>query len=365
MEFRNVYTVKKEFDKDLFIRGLLVALGTNGDAPVDAVNATIGEVKLSVRDVLSCKITVEGDCTASVGYDRKEEYFEEVRNLGSGPDYKQVKRTRTVTDWRPFQQSYKQTATWAAFNDGMFAPVDVIETAINTCQESNCVRTGTATLNGESLASARSKCVEYVERKAVSFPGDHYKDTRYHSSTTTHYVDCYKLPMFEVDYTYEGKEYHAWGFACGKVKVNCVAMPEVLDVQEEIKTQTKRAKTRSFAGWVDFGVFYALDFMAGESIGYGICFVLALVSYLLALFLNFKYKWEYDKLAKDLSQNRHQAKLEALAKVLEEKGFRPITKDESTMAESKTLPTVAALELNKWLVYGGGVLVFALLFTLL
>ena len=49
MDSRRIEQIKKEFDKDAFIRQLIIELGTKNETPVDVVNADFGEVRESVR----------------------------------------------------------------------------------------------------------------------------------------------------------------------------------------------------------------------------------------------------------------------------------------------------------------------------
>ena len=72
MEFDAVFTVKKEVEKDSFLRKLLINLGTNADTPVDVVNAKIGDAQESIKEIIVCTAKVSGICNASVGYDRQE-----------------------------------------------------------------------------------------------------------------------------------------------------------------------------------------------------------------------------------------------------------------------------------------------------
>ncbi|MBO5892409.1 MAG: hypothetical protein J6Q30_06820 [Oscillospiraceae bacterium] len=115
MEFNAVFTVKKEIEKEAFLRQLLINLGNNAETPVDVVNAEIGEVQESIREVILCTAQVSGTCTASVGYDRQEPYMDyETYKEKVGDKYitrqRPVTKYRTVTDWQLFNTVYSGEA---------------------------------------------------------------------------------------------------------------------------------------------------------------------------------------------------------------------------------------------------------------
>ena len=125
MNFDAVFTVKKEFSKDDFLRELIIELGTRNSTPVDVVDADFKEVKESIREVIVCTAQVEGTCTASIGYDRQEPYTDyETYKEKVGDTYvtrqRAVTKYRTVTDWQIFQTQYAGEATCAAYNSDEF-----------------------------------------------------------------------------------------------------------------------------------------------------------------------------------------------------------------------------------------------------
>lgn len=88
MDFDKVYTVNKEHSKEQFIRAAMIKLASNPETPVDVVKADFGEVKESVKEVILCAGHVEADYTASIGYDRQEQYeTTESKRLDEGDWY--------------------------------------------------------------------------------------------------------------------------------------------------------------------------------------------------------------------------------------------------------------------------------------
>lgn len=118
MQFDSVFTVKKEITKETFLREALIEIAKASETPIDVVNSKFGEVRESVKEVMLCSAHVESDYTASIGYDRIEQYQStESRRLSEGDwyTYKGVRKRatytgthtvdcikeRTVTDWQP------------------------------------------------------------------------------------------------------------------------------------------------------------------------------------------------------------------------------------------------------------------------
>ena len=185
MDFDSVCTVKKEIDKDAFLRELLVILGKDEDTPVDIVDVQFGEVRESFQETFICTASVTGVCTASIGYDRIETYTEyEKYREKVGDSYvertRPVTKTRTVTDWTPFQEHYSGEYTTAEENcdNDLFTHYEVLG-ALRSIKDENVVMEGVATVNRSALIRALAECEYRVERDKVSLPGDRQKDVKY------------------------------------------------------------------------------------------------------------------------------------------------------------------------------------------
>ena len=118
-DFEQVYTVERELSKDQFMREVLVKLASHYDTPNDVCNASFGEITESIKEVIVCSAHVESDYSASIGYDRVEEYWDKEKKFdhNGGHYYVDVKKTRTVTDWHPHSGHIAGDATCAAFNE--------------------------------------------------------------------------------------------------------------------------------------------------------------------------------------------------------------------------------------------------------
>lgn len=119
MKFDSVYKVQKEITKETFLRAALIEIAKASETPIDVVNSEFGEVRESVKEVMLCSAHVESDYTASIGYDRKEQYQTTERKQLSEGDWYTCKgvqkratykgsyevdciKERTVTDWQPY-----------------------------------------------------------------------------------------------------------------------------------------------------------------------------------------------------------------------------------------------------------------------
>ncbi len=331
MGFRIVFTVKKELSEKDFLRALLIELGTRENTPPDVVEATFGKVTEGMREVILCKAHVDGICTASVGYDRQETYYEKIKD--SSGNYKEVKKTRTVTDWHPFSQKYSGTAICAAFNDSAGMANDNILVAIETARKESCVPGGTAEVCAEGLDKAHDLCRKKVtDATSIDFPGNRKKDESYRSSSSTLWTDCYKLPTYEVTYVYKGQEYQAYGFACGTPRANCEVLPETSDVKQALEEKTgvlKQRKKQSW--WILGGVFLLSCILMALQWPKGAVIVLAAMAY--TAYSNIIYAKQFNKCLAQLSKDMSATKLSMLQHALEKYGYQALSDDEKDIAE--------------------------------
>lgn len=345
MEFDAVFTVKKEISKEDFLRGVLIRLGTHRETPVDVVNSSFGLVKERIKEVIVCTASVEGVCNASVGYDRQEPYTDyETYKEKVGDTYvtrqRAVTKFRTVTDWRPFNTQYSGHATCAAFNDHTGTSDDDIIDAIKTANPDSIVPKGEAEVCVEGLRKAVSICETNVEIESVSFPGDRHKDVRFNSDSTVESISCYKLPHYDVEFSYKGKQFHASCFACGNLIIDCDIPENDINVEAEVQNLTKDAeKKKKKAWWAFVGLFAFSTIMC---FGVNVCWLwfLPLVALGAAIFLHSKYNKEYENCAREFTSSIANAKLFELNKALRENGFAELNSFEFGRAQFRSIPSV-------------------------
>lgn len=350
MKFDAVYTVKKEFSKDDFLRELIIELGTLNSTPVDVVDATFKEVKESVREVIVCTAQVEGTCTASVGYDHQEPYIDyETYREKIGDTYVTKKRPvtkyRTVTDWRLFQTEYSGEATCAAYNSSEFGADDSgIVSAIKSAKESSIIEKGEATVDSTGLARAVAACEANVEFSTVRFPGDHHKDERFNSNSQILTLSCYKMPYYEVVYTYNGENYTACCFACGDIDIYAETPPNDIDITTVVKEKTKKFKASRKLSWT----LFLLAIIAAAVLCFGLkfpwLFPLPIVLLIKAIADSNVYSKKYQECSDRLSRDITDSKISALKAALKKHGYKPLDKGLSDSLEEYSVPGAEELK---------------------
>ena len=353
MEFDSVFTVKKEFSKDDFMRQLLVELGTKSNTPVDVVDAEFKEVTESVKEVIVCSASVEGNCTASVGYDRQEPYTDyETYREKVGDSYvtrqRAVTKFRTVTDWKIFQTEYSGNATCAALNsDETTMDNSRIVNAIKSADTDSIVAKGDATVNSVGLREVLSTCETNVEISAVNFPGDHHKDTQYHSTSEIQSLSCYKLPFYEVIYTYKGKNYTASSFACGNINIYATTPPIDIDITTVVQEKTACFEKTKKQSWTLFVISLIVASILCIALKFAWLFFIPILLLIKTKKDHDTYEREYKNCSDSFSKNISQSKLSALQKSLEKHGYEPLSQnfsqsfeDAASIPGAKKLPSV-------------------------
>lgn len=286
MEFDNVYLIKKQLDKKQFLRQVMIQMTNSPTAPIGITKAKFGEVKESIREVMAYRAEVKTDYSASVGFDRRETYRDKNGN----------QQTRTVTDWKPHsgheestwsgcltngesdllrealksdkksapdQETYHRCALRLYNNDYTAARENRLGGVIDSLTDDDiagddsddavsCAPAATkkTTVNPDALGIARTYCQVRAE-KSIRFPGNQHKDENFNSSVKFVSLDCYKLPVYEVEYEYEGKKYRVSGFALKKSCLN-IQMPSGDNVSHAAEAETKKSKRVSIILWGAF-----------------------------------------------------------------------------------------------------------------
>lgn len=350
MNFDAVFTVRKEFSKDVFLREVIINLGTRSGTPVDVVDAQFGEVKETVREVIVCTAHVEGTCTASVGYDRQESYvgYENYREkVGNTYVTRQrpVTKYRTVTDWQIFQTPYAGEATCAAYNsDEVEFDDSQIVRAVKTAKTDGIVPEGTAEVDTAGLAKALSTCEGNVELRQVKFPGDRHKDVQYNSHSSIQRLSCYKLPHYEVEYTYNGKTYTASGFACGQIDIYATTPPSDVDVTSVVKEATAELEKKKSTSWTLFTISIIAVAVLCFFLKFPWLFPIPIVLLLMAKKDSEVYAKEYSACSDALTKDLADSKVAAIEEALKKRGYEPLGRDHGDIIGEVTVPTAKPLK---------------------
>lgn len=367
MKLITVYEARKEFTEDAFLRQVLIELGTRKNTPIDVVDCAFGKVRERVKEVLSCTAFVQGECTASVGYDRKEQYVDyrtKVENVGGS--HKTVKepviKEKTVTDWHPFSKRYSGEAACAVYNTDKDNADDgrIMTAIISTKRECYCAA-GEAAVNQSALKTAIRTCERQIEKKENQFPGNHVKDERYRSTSTVKDLLCFRLPYYEVTYTYKGKEYTAGGFACGKIKTASEYPPNDVDVTAIVKEKTRDLENREKLIWRIFAGSVILGLVLPFVVQFGWMWILSAVCLLLAMKSSKEYRNAYTECSNRFSNDVMKSKVAALKEALKKHGFEPLKEEQTESLESYSIEGAAKLKDLTYRIIGSWFLVFLVL----
>lgn len=248
MKVEHAHKLKREKSEKDFLREAMIALTEDKNTPIDVLNSKFDKVINIEREYLIVTADVDINYTCSVGYDRTEEYYEEVRDyekerkFNNGVKYyKNVKKTRKVTDWSPYSANRQSSETTMVGNgDDDFRNFYDIVTCVKTCQEESFIDLEDKCF--EILPSSLNQAEEHCKSlcfAGASIPGDHHKDADYSGTTEVKKVSGVILPEYKVKYTYNGIPYEYENFACGKTKGEYICPNDSKDVRETCKKKTK------------------------------------------------------------------------------------------------------------------------------
>lgn len=353
MDFDKIYTVKKEHSKEQFIRAVMIELASNIDTPVDVARANFGEVKESIKEVIVCSAHVESDYSASIGYDRQEQYqTTESRRVNEGDWYTcngvqkratysgsysvDVIKTRTVTDWKPHIGHIGGDATCVAMNSDEDYSESRLINVIKSTKDESVIEKGDATVSFAGLEVAKNNC-RYTVESRISFPGDRHKDVRSNASVDVQSTECWKLPFYEVEFIYQGQKFIASDFACGDFDVNTEYPSNEVDFVAVATKETKPFRVGMIAGWSLFGGLFVLSCIL-MAVNFYWMWVPTTVVLGVAIALHIISDKKYYNRVKDLSGNSVVLKQKELEDVLVQKGYDRLTSAEIGLfnAESKS-----------------------------
>ena len=349
MKFNSVFNVLKEKSQDDFLRAVLIKLGVSKDAPTDACDIKFDKVEESTVEVIYCKAYVDMDYSASVGYDRQEEYWDKEKKTeyvnGVSHEYLvDVKKTRTVTDWSPYNGHTEGEAIGLAFNsdDGTeneYLDAKELADLITTIDQKNVVNGGESEVHEEGLKNAKNVCVHVIER-SIEHIGDHFKDLRTKPKVDVIKIDCLKLPYYFVCFTYKGISYSAEGYACGKFNANNLKVtipPNNVDINKLLSVYFKPYKKRMIGSWIAFGVAFAVVSLLNTILGnifpqislyIGLTWLIVPIFLAIAIVNTVKGIKFRNQKAKSLKDDNEKTKLNNLAKALKSLGYKEATDEE-------------------------------------
>lgn len=353
MNFDRVVTVKPEHSKDEFLRAARIKLASNIETPIDIVKVDLGEVKESIKEIIICHAHVESNYTASIGYDRQEEYkTTESRYLHEGDWYTyrsvqkrannggyytvDVVKTRTVTDWQPYSGHIGGNVTCVAMNGGEKYSESQLIDVLKTTKDESVIEEGEAEVSDIGMKEVKTNCRRAIESEIV-FPGDHYKDVHSDATTDVEKLECWKLPYYEVEYTYNWKKYKISTYACGDLEIEAECPPNDSNIADVAAEETKSYKTGMIIGWALFGIFFILSFILMASVDFYWMWIPTTVVFGIAIAVHNLNNKKFFERIRELTEDNIILKRNELEKVLAQKGYEKLNSSELKLfdAESK------------------------------
>lgn len=242
MAFDKVFAIKQEISKEEFMRRLIIWIARNAEIPVE--KACFSAIKEEVKEVLVCTAKIQGSGSTEVEYNVRVDNpdpltYMEVTRSGNKlfvPLNSQI--TKKETELKDFTISRLQT--YSLYNNDKCISSDSIRTAIETANDSSIVAGGDAEVCESALSYAKNQCTKMAEGNYVDY---RTRNASFNLTTSVENLVCYKLPVYEVTYTYEGEKYTASCFACGKLDIH-VEYPPNEPKSRQIVTR------RLTAGWI-------------------------------------------------------------------------------------------------------------------
>ncbi len=309
-----------EMKQEEFFAEALMQIAQEKNTPDDIFIAGEFEpIKTIYCQYLSASGNVDMSYSATIGYDRKEEYYEKEKKYKDGRAYyENVKKTRTVTDWQPFSSTYKGNHTGTVNNDGQEGTdkfdyftrcVDkAIEYDTNTSKSpAPLPPTGNSVedLKWSIESSASAHC-------RYSLPGDHNKDFTSSGIVDLTTIESHVAPRYLFDYTYKDNKYNVGAHTVKESKIQYTTPSAAKENEKEIENQ-KTVKIFNIA------TFCTLLFAILSAILFPIALKITFMSIALATFIvNCVVK---SKISKEIYARKQIQKKKDLIALLNKKGI--------------------------------------------
>lgn len=364
-QYDGVYSIKKEYSKDDFIRQAMIDLGTSAITPVDIDEGTFDDVEESIKEFVSVSADVDLHYTASIGYNREEQYMAQETKYDN--DLKQnvtvnVLKTRTVTDWKPFSGDYSGHGVGFAakgksdhkkeFKDleEEFKELDKIRSSISDCLKRNIAQDKcTSSFDKDSFEEAKHWCRADVESQ-IRFPGDvPPKNEQFTSNFRNTQVYCYRIPAYSSNFNFKGNKYEIVEFASGNTLLKIHEPNDTTDYGKMTDYLSKPYYKTSKIIWIVSIVLVLVGLIVGGvfgGIGYdwgwavfgsivGVSIALLMAIYVITKKVKEKGDDKQNAEIKQLKDNRDSIKLEKLNKWLSSKGYKPYSPEKDKVKQEK------------------------------
>lgn len=321
----------KQFSEEQFMRQVYIDLSAEEKSPLDILSSKFGEIKEGEGEVLVAEMDVDITFSCMIGKNRQEQYIDRQTYYENGiQKTRDVKKTRTVTDWSPFQSSAS----------GKFsATVENADKKLNFKSEerARAVYRGVFLKHNSQYENvdenfianpaAIARLQEMGKRACmgeVKLPGDTSKDLSYSGTAKITKITKLKVPEYSVNFEYNGSGGSAKSFASGEMLCECT-LPESDEKDEQAKLKKKKKLSfliPAFSLIAVAIVFTIISTVVEEALWATFisipCFLVGAA--LLAGYFLFKYRIE-----KKVVGERLQQKKKILEEKLKDKGYQPLS----------------------------------------
>ena len=325
MKADSVLKIQKEHTTKDFLRSAAIYLAKEKATPTDILEVQFSQVEEFEQEYLVMSGEASVDYTCSIGYDRQEIYYEQVKKYNSSTKsyyYTNEKRTRTVTDWQPHSghnQSKELSVVANADEQEGYRSEREILNCYRTCkEESRQVVEIEMEINPNAYEMAKFGCIAGCFY-SVKLPGDRQRDKDYNGTVDVESVLGLIVPEYAAHYEYQGNTYKMSAIAAGELNVHTEYPNISADVSKEAKESVKQFKMFSIISLIVGVVLNILMTWVGS---------LCLIGYGAAITFLVLYIKLGNKKMKTIYADRQAEKKKDLIAFLEKNGMAPLTEEE-------------------------------------
>lgn len=328
-KLQSVERIKKEFDGQEFLRDTLIRLSLNAKTPPDICESQFSQVYENEAEFLNVNANVYISYSCMVGQDRKEEYIDQETYYKDGARrVRNVKKTRTVTDWTPLSGTSSSVESVFVRNtdeDITSQYIDdlTVNNLLQTCKKDSVCEYRDKEI--EACSGAIVAAYELCKMKCfdkIRLPGDHQKDKDYNGTAEPITVSGLVLTEYSLTFTYKGKEYKSVALGSGEVHSNFDAPDDSYSIKQTVKKKMRPILFTSIAFFAICLLFIAFSTFLDFNLSW------ALIPFFVALFLIIFYCARISACERKAIKERLKIKLKYLEQTLSKNGLQPLTEKE-------------------------------------
>ena len=299
------FELPKEIDEKTFYANALAEIALDKDSPEDIfIVGKFEPVETEYRQYVLGKGTAVMSYSATIGYDRKEEYKTteskyvtegsyytcngvQKRANSSGSVQVDVVKTRTVTDWHPFSGNYTGEHVDAIANDDKSDELDSYDYEVNCLAsakeyDANVSKSPAPLI--PSSASIHSLEIGIKTRARLAcerkLPGDRMKDFYCDGTVSLNIVESHVAPQYILKYKYLQKDYTLKAHSAKKSKIKGDIPSAKTEIETEIE-QNKLVKSFNLITFVVllFSIISAILFPITYKIIFTIVGIVSFITY--------------------------------------------------------------------------------------